>query len=467
MASTSSTQTASSPASSSTMGSISGWKRLNVAIVGGGIGGLAAAISLRRAGHEVTIYERHDFAGEVGASISCAANGTRWLHEWGVDIPKGDPVVLKKLINRDWKTGEPVSVYDLDDYEERWGYVYNMFHRQYMHTMLKDCALQEAGKGVPVRLLVNHPCENIDLESGLITFSNGTTAQHDLIIGADGIGSAVRRIIGLHPEKTAAPSSCLHANVMTEDAVKLGLVNYSQNSALEYWGGQEGKWDKIVLSPCNGGKLLSYYCFFPREVGDYTSHTWGGEDRPVEELLAPYPELDEQVRAHLAIGIEVRPWRLWVHQPYEYISRNIVCLLGDAGHPMMPHQSQGACMAIEDAAALGILFNEEHFSGDVAQTLRYYQEIRLPRVTKVQAASAKAAYNINERIGFSSNTGNTKYKVEDEKKKLTIEEMNAYDMYKDIEEVIANDRGVPFEQKFIRGLPVGLKLSNGVTVGEE
>jgi salicylate hydroxylase len=145
----------------------------------------------------------------------------------------------------------------------------------------------------------------------------------------------------------------------------------------------------------------------------------------------------------------------------------MVCLLGDAGHPMMPHQSQGACMAIEDAAALGILFNEEHFSGDVAQTLRYYQEIRLPRVTKVQAASAKAAYNINERIGFSSNTGNTKYRVEDEKKKLTIEEMNAYDMYKDIEEVVAKDRGVPFEQKFIRGLPVGLKLSNGVTVGGE
>lgn len=98
-------------------------------------------------------------------------------------------------------------------------------------------------------------------------------------------------------------------------------------------------------------------------------------------------------------------------------------------------------MAIEDAAALGILFNKQHFSGDVAETLRYYQEIRLPRATKVQAASAKAAYNINERIGeyllaftmpewlinagFSSNTTNTKYyKVEDEKKKLTIEEMN-------------------------------------------
>lgn len=117
---------------------------------------MSVGISLRRAGHEVTVYERHDFAGEVGASVSCAANGTRWLHEWGVDIAKGDPVILKKLINRDWKTGEPVSVYDLDDYEKKWGYVYNMFHRQYMHTMLKDCALDEEGEGTPAKLLVNY-----------------------------------------------------------------------------------------------------------------------------------------------------------------------------------------------------------------------------------------------------------------------------------------------------------------------
>lgn len=99
------------------------WSSLDIAVVGGGIGGLAAGLALRRAGHEVTIYERSDFAGEVGASISCAANGTRWLHEWNVDVEKGDPVILKKLINRDWETGEPVSVYDLDDYEEKWGYV--------------------------------------------------------------------------------------------------------------------------------------------------------------------------------------------------------------------------------------------------------------------------------------------------------------------------------------------------------
>ncbi|KAJ5128105.1 hypothetical protein N7448_008884 [Penicillium atrosanguineum] len=440
------------------------WRQLNIGVVGGGIGGMSVAVALRRAGHNVTMYEKSDFAGEVGASVSCAANGTRWLHEWGVDVAKGDPVVLKKLINRDWKTGEPVSVYDLTDYEKRWGYVYNMFHRQYMHAMLKDSAMGE-GEGIPAKLVVNYRCLDIDMSTNTITFENGATAQHDLIIGADGIGSVVRGILGIKPEKKPSDSSCLHANVDTDEAVKLGLVDYSQDSALEYWGGQEGKWDKIVLSPCNGGKLLSYYCFFPREQGDYTSQAWGAEGRPVEELLKPYPNLDSQVLKHLSIAKEIQPWRLWVHEPYPYIQKGKVCLLGDAGHPMMPHQSQGACMAIEDAAALGILFNKTYFNGDIAQSLAVYEEIRLPRATRVQAAAAKAAYNINERIGFSVNKNTATYKVEDPKKILTIEEMNAYDMYRDVEEKLAAKRGDQFASKFICGLPIGLELPSGIIIG--
>ncbi|PTD02370.1 hypothetical protein FCULG_00011962 [Fusarium culmorum] len=428
--------------------SMPNWKHLSVAVVGGGIGGMSVAIALRRAGHSVTIYERSDFAGEVGASVSCAANGTRWLHEWDVDVAKGDPVVLKKLINRDWKTGEPVSVYDLDDYEKRWGFVYNMFHRQYMHAMLKDTAMGEDGEGEPVKLLVKHKCTSIDIPNGTITFDNGVTAKHDLIVGADGIGSVVRGILGIHPEKKPSDQSCLHCNVTTEEAVKAGLVDYSQNSALEYWGGQEGKWDKIVLSPCNGGKLLSYYCFFPAS----------------RDLLKPYPQLDSQVLGHLAIGKEIQPWRLWVHQPYPYIHKGNVCLLGDAGHPMMPHQSQGACMAIEDAAALGILFSKRYFNGNIAQSLSVYEKVRLPRATRVQAAAAKAAYNINERIGFSVNKDVSTYKVENEKEVLTIEEMNTYDMYKDIEEKLAKEKGDKYDG-FINGLPVGLVLPNGVTIG--
>ncbi|PCD18707.1 hypothetical protein FGRA07_06460 [Fusarium graminearum] len=427
-----------------------GWRQLDVAIIGGGVGGMSAAIALRRAGHRVSIYERASFVSEAGASLSCAANGTRWLKEWEVELERGDGVVLRKLISRDWTTGKVLSLYELDDYEDRWGYVYYMFQRQRMHDMLKHSALGE-GAGEPAKLWVDHKCERIDMDTGLIQFENGRTVKHDLIVGADGIGSTVRGILDIWPKRQPADSSCLHANVLTKDAVAEGLVDFSKDQALQFWGGQGELWDKIVLSPCQGGKLISYYFFFPRDKGDYIQHSWGGENRPVEELLAPFPTLDPQVRAHLALGKDIQPWRLWKHEPYPYITKDIVCLVGDAAHPMMPHQSQAACMAIEDAAALGILFSKRHFNGDVAESIAMYQDVRLPRATKVQAAAARASENINERIGFSSNVNAPVYKVKGEQEKLTIEEMNAYDMHMHIEELACNKAGQPFTYKSFFG----------------
>ncbi|KAH7229915.1 putative salicylate hydroxylase [Fusarium oxysporum] len=418
------------------MSTQSGWHALDVAVIGGGIGGQAVATSLRRQGHKVTIYERADFAGEVGASISCAANGTRWLEEWKVNIEIGDPVILRKLISRDWKTGEPISVYDLKDYKERWGYVYYMFHRQYMHRMLMDSALGE-GEGPPAQLIVNHQATGVDVESGEVTFANGKKVKHDVVIGADGIGSTLRSVFGIKPDRKPATCTCLHTNVDTAKAVKLGLVDYSQNSALEYWGGYNTHF-KIVLSPCNGGKLLSYYCFFPREAGDLKAQTWD-QEATLDELLDPYPNLDRSVFKHLEIGYEIRPWRLWLHEPYDHWTEGVACIMGDAAHPMMPDQSQGACQAIEDAAAIGLVFSKKHFNGDIRESLKVFEEVRKPRATKVQAASARARENINERIGFSSNTNTKVYNVATEDGKLTIDEMNMYNMHNHVANVF-NER---------------------------
>lgn len=158
----------------------------------------------------------------------------------------------------------------------------------------------------------NYQCQSIDLDKGVVTFTNGVDAKHDLIVGADGIGSVVRGIIGVNPSRKPSDQACLHCNVTTAEAREKGLVDYSLNSALEYWGGQDNNWNKIVLSPCNGGELLSYYCFFSREMGDYTGQSWGAEERPVSELLEKFPDLDPQVVKHLGIGKEIQPWRLWM-----------------------------------------------------------------------------------------------------------------------------------------------------------
>lgn len=103
------------------MGSVS--SPLNVAIIGAGLGGVGAAVALRRQGHNVTVFERYDFAGEVGASLSAASNGSRFLEQWGVDLKAAKPVILKKLIMHDWSSGQVKSEYGLGDYKAKFGTV--------------------------------------------------------------------------------------------------------------------------------------------------------------------------------------------------------------------------------------------------------------------------------------------------------------------------------------------------------
>ncbi|RSL55509.1 hypothetical protein CEP53_007054 [Fusarium sp. AF-6] len=189
------------------------------------------------------------------------------------------------------------------------------------------------------------------------------------------------------------PHSNSDDTATTPTSTPVNMRSLAFENAIEYWGGYNTHY-KIVLSPCNGGRLLSYYCFFPREASDLAHQSWD-QAATVEELLAPYPDLDRQVFKHLEIS-----------------------------YKMMPDQSQGACQAIEDAAALGLVFGKDNFNGNIRKALEVFEEVRKPRGTRVQAASARARENINERIGFSSNTNTTVYAVQSEEEKLTIDEMN-------------------------------------------
>ncbi|EXJ65519.1 salicylate hydroxylase [Cladophialophora yegresii CBS 114405] len=414
-----------------------GWRSLEVAVIGGGIGGLAAATSLRRAGHQVTIYEQAHYAGEVGASISCAANGTRWLEEWNVNISLGKTVVLQKLIRHDWKTGDVVAEYDLSDYKDQWGWVYNMFHRVNMHEMLMDAAIGQ-GEGPPARLRLDHKCRSIDHEHGIITFDNGVTAHHDMIVGADGIGSTVRRTLGIIPTRKQSTSTCYHCVIDSAEVKRLGLLDLTPNCAIEFWGGVGI--EKIVYSPCRAGEINSFYCFFPTEKSDHAAEGWNRKASN-DELLAPFPDLDPRLVALFKHARDIGPWRLFVHEPYTHWTAGRTCLLGDAAHPMLPDQSQGACQAIEDAAALGLIFSRQYtYTADVAAGLRLYEQIRKPRATKVQAASARARENINERIGFSSQ--GIGYKAAVASGKLTIDEMNLYDMQRHVASEAAPERRI-------------------------
>lgn len=400
-------------------------KQLKIAILGGGLGGLSSAVALRRLGHRVTIFERYDYAGEVGASLLCASNGGRWLHDWGIDPLKAKPVILKTLVRHDWSTGENEGVYELGDYEDKFGYPYYNFHRIDIHNVIKDYATSSEGEGVPCELLVNHKAIKVDYETGHIEFENGSTFDADLIVAADGIRSLTKPQIGISPKFKPSTSSCIRILFKTEDVLAKGLHDFSKNNSIEFWGGKDK--NKIVLSPCSDNSVVSCYCFFENNGTDI-SDSWHNEIS-IETLLNSVPNLDPTLQTLFKeCGYDIKQWRLYDHEPLPYFVKAStngakgVALLGDAAHAMMPDQSQGAVAAFEDSGALGYIFSPKFNSLSMEQRLKLYEEERKPRVTKIQAASLRARENLNERIGWSSSS-DLKHE-----KKLTIEEVCGYDM---------------------------------------
>ncbi|KAJ5335597.1 hypothetical protein N7452_008000 [Penicillium brevicompactum] len=401
---------------------------LQVAIIGAGLGGLAAAVSLRRQGHSVIVYERYDFAGEVGASLSAASNGSRFLEEWGVDVEGAKPVILKQLIMHNWSNGEVQSTYPLGDYKSKFGTDYNNFHRIDIHKQLLKSAFEEAGAGPKCELKVNFKAIDVDPDNGTIKFENGEESTADIIVAADGIRSLTRNMIGITPEFEMSSSCCYRCIIGSDKLRSLGLDDYISNEAIEFWGGFGI--NKIVMSPCSNGDVVSCYCFYPASHNNVRDDGWSIAASP-QQLVDTFPDLDPRMKTLMLNAEDIKMWRLYKHQPYPYWVKGKVCLLGDAAHPMMPDQSQGSCMAFEDAGALGLVFNtsfRENYSA--VEGLRIYERLRKERATRVQEASFRARENLNERIGWSSSA--------DRPGKLTIEEVCGYNMRDHLAKLVAD-----------------------------
>ncbi|ODV84124.1 hypothetical protein CANARDRAFT_8802 [[Candida] arabinofermentans NRRL YB-2248] len=404
------------------------FEKLDIGIIGGGIAGLSTALSFKKlGGHKVTIYERYAYVGEVGASLSFASNGGRILDYLDIDVSDLKPVILKRLIKRNWNDGEIKGVFDLGDYKESFGYEYLNLHRVDLHSLLlKECLIDDDESCV---LKTNHKATLVDFENGVIEFENGVCVTHDLIVGADGIRSKTRDQIGLVSDFKKSTSCCIRCLINTSDVLKLNLTDFSQNEAIEYWWsgenskqGEEKAINKIVLSACHKGDIISCYCFYPTIKNSLLSDDLDA-DVKIESLIELFKDLDPKLLELFKVSYDVKQWRLYIHEVYEYWYKGKVCMIGDAIHPMMPDQSLGAVMAVEDSFALGYIFSKE-FNFTIDQGLKIWETIRKPRATKVQAASLKARENLNERIGWSNDLKDPN--------KLTITEVCGYDIKGDI-----------------------------------
>ncbi len=345
---------------------------LSIAIVGAGIGGLAAGIALRRDGHKVTIYEQASAFSRVGAGIQQGPNSIKVLRAYGLEERLRERAFRPcSSLNRQWDTAEITWERELGDIaEERYGAPYFYMHRGDLHAALADAFS-------PERVRRSHRLESLETEASrpVLRFDNGEQVSADLVIGADGIHSLVRE--HLFGEEAVRFTGRV-AYRTTFPAQRLG--DLEMDGSAKWWGPDR----HIVIYYVNPRRDEVYFVTSTPEP-DFEVESWS-QTGDLAVLREAYKDFHPRVRAVLDACPRVHKWALVEREPMARWSKGCVTLLGDACHPMTPYMAQGAATAIEDGAIISRCLQAVS-AADVPRALERYEETRKDRTARIQLIS--------------------------------------------------------------------------------
>jgi salicylate hydroxylase len=341
-------------------------------VIGGGIGGMAAALSLQNEGIEVEVYEQASALAEIGAGLQIAPSAGRVLERLGLGAElQRLAITMQRLEMRDLRSDRLIHSVSPD-----WGGPFYQVHRPDLLGMLGD-----ALPGGIVRL--GQRALRFAEEAGGVTveFESGHRARGDVLIGADGIHSRVRRHLFGEQELDFSHIVAWRALIPRDRLAHLDLPFNCEvwlgpdRSATTYW--------------VHAGELLNFVGMVPAQEAADESWTTTGELTALRGSYAgSCPRLQaiiDEIETPFITGYYFR-------YPLETWSRGRITLLGDAAHPMHPFLAQGACQAIEDGAVLGRVLGDSGGS-QVQRALAEYEARRLPRASRVQN-SARALEHV-------------------------------------------------------------------------
>jgi 2-polyprenyl-6-methoxyphenol hydroxylase-like FAD-dependent oxidoreductase len=328
-----------------------------VIIIGGGIGGVTAAIALKRAGMDVTVFERAEEIREVGSGLPLWTNALRALHTIGLsDELEQLGVQVTSVSVSTWR-GDTLTDTKNDKYLKRLGTITIVVHRAELLALL----LKTLGED-RVQLGMNCVGFTQDETGVCARFEGGQEVQGDVLIGADGIHSVIRtQLFGL---------------------IKPGYVGYTcwrglahtTRTGLETWAW--GKGCQFGITPMSQARA---YWFVQKYAPEGEKDKPGGKKSEILELFHDWHDpIPAVIEATAETDIlrndiyELKHLRQW--------SQGRATLLGDAAHAMTPNLGQGACQAIEDAVALGACLKE---STDIAAALQLYEKRRVTRANNI------------------------------------------------------------------------------------
>ena len=338
-------------------------------IVGGGLGGLAAALALARQGIASHVLEQSPAFGEIGAGIQLGPNVFRMFDRLGVaEAISRDAVFVDRLVMMDALTEEAVVTGDLGAaFRKRFGAPYAVTHRADFHrTLLEAC--EAAGT---VTLETNAQVVSLEELGGGVRahLADGGRRDGAFLVGADGLWSKVREhVIGDGPPKVSGHIAYRAVLPMEE------VPEAMRWNAAALWAGPR---NHLVHYPLRRSTLFNLVAVFH---SDRYVEGWDSEGDP-GELMERFAGVSARP---LSLLEKIETWRMWVlcdREPVSDWSRGRVCLLGDAAHPTLQYLAQGACMAVEDAVALADALAAD---SDVKRAFRSYAKARYLRTARVQ-----------------------------------------------------------------------------------
>jgi salicylate hydroxylase len=353
-------------------------KRIRAAIVGGGIGGLSAAVALRRRGIDVAVFEQAPALGEVGAGVFIFPNGLRQLESLGLGAAMakvGAKVGAgSEYYRMDGTVVGPVLTAD----SSGWNGLYGM-HRADLLGVLANAL-------PPSIVHTDHRCVGFEQDAAMarLRFANGRTAEADVVIAADGLHSTLQKYVA-EPSMPEYSGSRAYRGLLA-----IEKLPEWRKQAHQIWMG-EGK--HFMVFPVRSGQLVNYVGFVP--TTNQTAESWSAVgDR--DELAASFKGWDRRVTGLLDQVERCFWWGLYDRAPLPSWTKGRLVLLGDAAHAMLPHLGQGANQSIEDGVALAI-FLENRDPAEIAGILPRYEVFRRERTDVVQAEARKNGLRYDSR----------------------------------------------------------------------
>ncbi|WP_137919859.1 FAD-dependent monooxygenase [Hydrogenophaga sp. 2FB] len=344
-----------------------------IAIIGAGIGGLSAALALKRLHITPVVFEQATRFGRVGAGINLTPNAVRALDGLGVgQALRATAFRPTRRVSRTWDSGEVTSHLEMGDAgERRYGAPQLTVHRADLLS-----ALEAAASDVEVHLgsRVQHISQTD--EHAELVLDNGQTHRFDAIVGADGIHSAVRDNLFGADQPIFTGQVAFRSIVDTQ---RLGHLDLTPTT--KWWGPNTAS--QIFTFLIHGGREL--FVFATAREDSWRHESWSVKGTQ-EELLAAYAQFHPEVQDILRGCEVVLKTALYVREPMAQWTQGRVSLLGDACHPMLPFMAQGAAMGIEDAVVLARCLAD---GPDCASALQRYEALRKPRASQIQVASGK------------------------------------------------------------------------------